>query len=121
MTPAKCKSCGAAIFWTKHKLSGRRNPVDAEPSPGGNLWLTKTATGELLNESAPADGDKRRNRWVSHFATCPDAKKHRRSAPADVSPAAETDPVKNEPRSGFYNFGDGRSAFLNFAPRGKKR
>ena len=84
---AKCRSCGADILWTKWERSGKSMPVDAVPDMrppdrgGGNLVLTLRGGehGELLVEKAPADVDPKRNRYTSHFATCPEAGEHRRS------------------------------------------
>lgn len=47
--PATCKSCSAAIFWGR-TTNGKRVPVDAVPVGG---------------------------KYISHFATCPNAEKHR--------------------------------------------
>ena len=58
-----CRSCQAPIVWMKTKL-GKSMPVDA-------------------TESKFESGDKEYDptRHVSHFATCPNAAKHRKSKP----------------------------------------
>lgn len=76
MTPAKCRSCGAAIFWAKHCTTKKLLPVDATPHPLGTFWLTKRGT--ELEAQAVGEGEEERNRWVSHFATCPHAAQHRK-------------------------------------------
>lgn len=63
-------------------------PVDSEADmrppakSGGNLVLTLRggSTGELVCERFdPLKHDEKRNRYTSHFATCPNADDHRRS------------------------------------------
>jgi hypothetical protein len=67
---AKCSSCEAPIIWTVTE-SGKRMPVDA--TPAGKVTV-------LVRD--PAGGDtpisKQRDHYVSHFATCPQADRHRK-------------------------------------------
>lgn len=56
---AKCRSCGAEIFWMKTK-SGKNMPVDFD---------------DELTREKEFDAD----RMQSHFATCSEADKHRKS------------------------------------------
>ncbi len=84
----KCRSCCAPIFWTVN-ANGKRNPVDVEPTIDGSLFLfvrrdvlgrdylfaTHAAAASEVSEKAMARGQPR---YISHFATCPDATKHRR-------------------------------------------
>lgn len=74
-----CKSCGASIIWARTP-AGRVIPVDREPTEDGNVRLTYrdhkahalvVGKGEDLFSSGEA-------RHTSHFATCPDADKHRK-------------------------------------------
>ena len=78
--PRTCDSCGGRILWVTWERSGKTMPVDATPSPSGDILLahrqaenrlmaTKLRRGEHVPES--------RNRYVSHFDTCPNAKQHR--------------------------------------------
>jgi hypothetical protein len=51
-------------------------PVDVEPVEGGNLVLVP---GDPLHVRPPELGDDPDGpRWVSHFATCPNAALHRK-------------------------------------------
>ena len=59
----KCKSCGAGIIWAETP-KGSRMPMDAEPVTSG-FTIEK---GKLV----------RVHLYESHFATCPNADKHRR-------------------------------------------
>lgn len=93
MTAARCtgkgktRGCGQPIEWVVTEATGSPMPIDAEPVEGGNLikldstlddgtaivhYLTKAErAGETLF-AIPTD------RYVSHFATCPNAKRFRR-------------------------------------------
>lgn len=84
----RCDTCGAPIFWSA-TISGKKMPIDAEPTPEGLLVILPPkddlpkslgtavdfrvgtdAVNKMLAEGCP--------RWTSHFATCPDAQEHRR-------------------------------------------
>lgn len=83
--PSKCRSCGAEVLWVEWP-SGKRMPVDAvaDNRPvgrGGELVLThrREADKLLVEKFNPTRHDKKRNRYTSHFATCPNADEHRRA------------------------------------------
>jgi len=68
MSTSKCRSCGAEIVWLKTKLE-KFMPVDA---------------GSLTSQEQSAVIGKMEivfdhTRHKSHFATCPNANKHRKS------------------------------------------
>lgn len=67
-----CRSCGAPITWAKTD-KGKAMPLDAEPTPAGNLELD----GGRVRFVTP-DANATTSRYTSHFATCPDAVSHRR-------------------------------------------
>jgi hypothetical protein len=80
---AKCRSCGASIIWTD-TVTGRRMPLDANPTTDGNIILgvrhgnvplalvqTAQALARLKEYGSPL--------YTSHFATCPHADNHRRN------------------------------------------
>lgn len=70
-----CRSCGAPVVWGVTE-KGRRMPLDAEPVAWGNIELDEES-GRLrvLAGDEPRLSGKR---YISHFATCPEAKAHRR-------------------------------------------
>lgn len=74
MNTGQCRWCGAKIIWAKTP-GGKNMPLDAEPNPRGNLLLDESGfVGPALkSENPPAD-----RRYMSHFATCPDAAKQRK-------------------------------------------
>jgi hypothetical protein len=80
-----CGSCGAAIRWAV-TVNGKRIPVDDAPVRDGNLVLSDPTPGAyapLAAHYSPPDepllpGFDEPPRFVSHFATCPNADRHRR-------------------------------------------
>lgn len=76
-----CRSCGRPIVWTKTQ-TGKNSPVDPDPVPDGNLVLvSSTVDGKVHFEQfayRPEAHNAERKRYRSHFATCPNAKQHRR-------------------------------------------
>lgn len=71
---SQCKSCGAPIQWVKTDR-GKAMPLDPEPVPGGNVVVSKEPGEEPV---AHVCEPNEHSAYVSHFATCPNAKKHRR-------------------------------------------
>lgn len=84
-----CSSCGASIWWALSFTTGRRMPVDAEPSPDGNVLLAEskpdgTPVVRVVGKTPPGEGPDLFGavpgpRYTSHFATCPHANQHRRT------------------------------------------
>lgn len=75
---AACRSCGAEIEWARTE-KGKSMPLDADPVKGGNIVVeSRVATDHgmapLAKYVTAGEGDR-----VSHFATCPEAKEHRRN------------------------------------------
>ena len=77
MKRSVCQSCGAFIYWAE-QANAKKHPIDAEPVEGGTIKVV-IRNGALFIvtffDPNPTDGE---NRYVSHFATCPHANKHRR-------------------------------------------
>lgn len=75
--PKRC-GCGAAIFWAQTE-AGRSMPVDAEPTPDGNVVLYdrggSVCARVLKKGEEPGPLEKRRR---PHWMTCPNAAQHRR-------------------------------------------
>lgn len=75
---ATCRSCEAEIVWalTEH---GRKIPLDAQPAENGTFALSIPPDGgdpgAIHAPKVAAPGP----RYLSHFATCPNAAEHRRS------------------------------------------
>lgn len=81
-----CRSCEAPIVWA-WTANGKRVPLDPEQRPDGNLEII----GDHVDEdgrSAPLVRYLKKGedltllgpgeRFVTHFATCPNAEEHRR-------------------------------------------
>lgn len=90
-----CRSCKADLKWARTHASGTRIPLDAEPVDPGTPAAFVVTGGVAYPPDAAADQVAERRGistaaarevlaadfpWhVSHFSTCPDADKHRRS------------------------------------------
>lgn len=75
---ARCRTCGAEIIWAI-TINKRAMPLDATPSPKGNLRFAPEHA--LPEDRAPVvvhslDAPER---YTSHFATCAQAAQHRRA------------------------------------------
>jgi hypothetical protein len=77
-----CSSCGANIRWAKIWPSLKPHPIDAVPSADkGTLDLRLGTRGRTWYVRVlPKPEREGRLLYVSHFATCPQAHKHRRRA-----------------------------------------
>lgn len=73
---AACKSCEAPITWARTE-SGKAMPLDEKPVAGG----TFVYVGGVARRATPDDDQLHRERYTSHFATCPDAAAHRKARP----------------------------------------
>lgn len=75
-----CRSCRAPIVWAV-TADGKRMPLDAVPAADGNLAARRMPDGTLqvrvLTADLPDVADSERPA-ISHFASCPDADRHRR-------------------------------------------
>lgn len=74
-----CRSCGAPIRWARTR-AGKAVPLDAEPADDGNVVLQEDGTARVLTRRQMDGGGVAAPRYTSHFATCPDAARHRRRA-----------------------------------------
>lgn len=76
MSSMECKSCGAPIIWA---MSANRKwiPFDAQPTRDGRWHVEFMAGGESLAWQ-PATNHSGQDRYTPHWATCPNANKHRR-------------------------------------------
>lgn len=79
MKLAHCRSCDAPIIWTVTQ-NGKKMPVDADPVIAERGFRLEEDDDPhepptALFTVAPFDGERLH---LSHFATCPDAREHRR-------------------------------------------
>jgi hypothetical protein len=73
-----CRSCQAIIIWAR-TFDDTRMPLDAEPCPEGNVRLFGDGRARVLtNDERFAAIECGQRLYRSHFATCPNAKAHRR-------------------------------------------
>lgn len=69
---AACRSCGAEVEWVVTE-KGKRMPLDAGEVEGGNIVIDGLGPTRVAKYVANGAGNR-----VSHFATCPNAKEHRK-------------------------------------------
>jgi hypothetical protein len=71
-TPAitTCETCGAPIFKLYHVRTNKRAPIDARPSPDGDIVLE----GVRCYRITKAPRQPGEIRYKNHYATCPSAK-----------------------------------------------
>lgn len=74
--PTTCRSCKAPIRFVLGLEEGRYMPLDLEPVPDGPWAIEETVRGPQLVQAKKVAtslfGEP--ERYVSHWATCPDAK-----------------------------------------------
>ena len=67
-----CRTCGAPIIWAEHADTGKRMPLDEAEVTTGVRFVIGIPLGLAYAATGTTPGHE------SHFATCPDAKQHRR-------------------------------------------
>lgn len=78
-----CGKCPARIFFAETR-NGRRNPIDADPAPRGNIKITERGDAmpyaETLSpiEALAVQSTPGAVLYMSHFVTCPKADTFRR-------------------------------------------
>lgn len=76
---ARCGSCKAEIDWGR-TAADKPVPIDAVPVEDGNLAVRRDDDGQLRTRVVrlgdPLEPDEKRG--SSHFATCPNADRHRK-------------------------------------------
>ncbi len=80
----KCRSCGAPIFWAVGEVTGKRTCLDFTPVPKGAFVIRERgrdiryAHRNVYDDPRWQPGTWSKERYDSHFATCPDAKDWRK-------------------------------------------
>ena len=72
-----CRSCGAPMFFARTP-KGKMIPLDRDPHPDGNIQFTEKGVVFLSREAVQAGRLLHSTRYLSHFATCPNSKQHRK-------------------------------------------
>lgn len=76
---ARCRSCPAEVWWATTE-AGKQMPLDVQPAADGNVVIVeRRPAGVLVRvlKKGEAPGDVAT--YKSHFATCPNARRHRRT------------------------------------------
>lgn len=68
---SRCRSCRAEVTWAKHHKSGQWMPLEPAPEDATRGLFT-IYQGKAFPRSAPAMFEE--DLFISHFATCPQAK-----------------------------------------------
>lgn len=78
----KCRTCGAEIIWVVMAKSGKKNPLDAQAVDNGNIQLDADGKGHILSKDVIAKMREKGTAllYLSHFATCPQSREHRKPA-----------------------------------------
>ncbi len=76
---ARCGSCKALILWARSAKTNSPMPLNLPPSAEGNVVIVDglahvLGQGDLFEPMLPTEGP----RYTSHFATCPNAERHRK-------------------------------------------
>ncbi len=79
---ATCNSCGSPVQWATTD-TGKQMPVDVAPADTGNVRVYRDDWGKVRSHTLKQDElqaarDAGEPLYLSHFATCPNAKRHRR-------------------------------------------
>lgn len=72
---SRCRSCKARIFWATTEQE-KTIPMDAEPSANGTMFEDGNVMKCVSLINQPPEGAEL---FTTHFATCPDAGKHRKA------------------------------------------
>lgn len=89
-----CRSCRQPVMWVRmvtidddgNKVVGKSMPIDPEYHEGGNITVKRNAKNELFGMVTGPDPEEKK--FISHFATCPDADKWRKQD-AEPKPKAK--------------------------------
>lgn len=72
MTNGFCSSCRRQVLWVVMGRTRKRMPLDPVTATNGTIVMG-------ADGMAYVDRNPGRAKFVSHFATCPNAQKHRRA------------------------------------------
>lgn len=67
----ECRSCGKSVIFVTMLPSEKTTPIDPDLEHGGNVEIRKNSKGKLYAKVTGPDPEQRK--WISHFATCPQA------------------------------------------------
>ena len=78
----QCSTCAAPVLWCR-TAKGKAMPLDVEPRADGNIELRPQpphgrVVAVYIKTTGTLDMLAQPVRFASHFATCPQAKKHRK-------------------------------------------
>ena len=71
---SRCKSCQRPIRWVKAQATGKVMPLDQAPVATGNIVIIDDQAVVFADAGELWEMYPHHDRYVSHFATCPEAK-----------------------------------------------
>ena len=74
----ECRSCGATVRWAVTLKNGKPIPMDTSPVDDGNLVIFRGVA--MSRKDADARGIGPLPLFKAHFATCPNANRHRKGS-----------------------------------------
>jgi hypothetical protein len=74
---SRCRSCHAEVFYAVHLTTGKEAPIDANPTPAGNVIVLSDGHYYVLRRGDPTP-PKDVARYTAHYSTCPQAEAWRR-------------------------------------------
>lgn len=77
MVTDECQACGASVWMLRHFRTGKTAPIDTEAAADGNVVLVTPEVYRVTTKAEPAPAGE--PLYKSHFATCPEASRFRRS------------------------------------------
>lgn len=77
----ECRSCKARVIWAKTEKGGTMPLDEVENPEKGNIIIRADGVATVLRgDDLDIAIEERKMLYTSHFATCPNAKQHRRKA-----------------------------------------
>lgn len=74
MKTSPCRKCGAPMVWVTMDPSGKKNPLDPEPTTAGRVVFIGDPESQNPRARSLKKGEAATSEtFVSHFATCPNA------------------------------------------------
>lgn len=78
--PVECRSCKALVLWVVWEHSKKRMPINVTPAPSGTVVVAfRKASNQMMANVYREPEHIGRNRYESHFATCPQNEKWRKT------------------------------------------
>ena len=71
---SKCRSCSASVIWLRSAVTDKRAPIDAGPSPNGNILIDHGLGVYVVLAHAAERAKYKLQLHLNHYVTCPQAR-----------------------------------------------